>query len=496
MGIIKFIKAGALTIALFAIANFVFSNDTIKLSRPTPILKLKGTFTNGAYFINKKNILVPEGSNLFDYLNTEKLTSNEVFFGNSTFDDLADFVYIDQSFRQINKNIHFAACNINNLLLRGADTCRFEFGKIRNLIIESVSMISMSSIVLQENLSIDRSKNLSLDLHNFSNSGHLKINITNSSINEFICGLHRFDSSLVINFEKDTIKENIHLWNNDYRYAALANRDPIGINYNKNWGFYIYFKDCYFDSEFSWLIADKNAGIPNTKIIFDGCTFGPNANLSSLLVDHLIIRDCKISQVLPLSFFPGYSKVRLQILNSNIDNIKIDMSGKDTILLDTTGGKEDVSHMFRMLLEKFTKEARFESYKRTDIQYRKFANSAISNLIQEKWWYYGYRKDYVFSWTIFFVLLFFTLNLLAWKQMQNAYPIIPNPKVSFNEKGIKSTAKHLSLVFLFTVFIFFSIGISFSKINYTKLRYVFFFFFQYLLGLFCLFFIFRAIIKF
>ena len=489
MEIFRFIKKGYLSITFFAITNIAFSNDTIKLSRPISIFELNGTITNGVYLINKKNIFVPLDKNLFDYLNTKKLNPKKIVFSNSSFDELLETsVDVDQGLIKLNKNVSFPACKINKLFLKGVDTCNFEHGVIKNLDLESVSAIRLHSQVL-ENLKIKNCKKLSLDLR-IINTDKVEINISESSINTFWCGFSRFDSSFAINFHNDTIKESIYLNNIQYKVASYFNSNPE-INYNKNFRFIIQFKNCYFDGEFRWLYG----GIPNTEIVFDACTFGPKANLSSLFVDHLVIRDCKISQSLPLSFISDYSNTLLQILYSNVDNIKIDMSGKNTILLDTEGIKEDVSHMFKMLLEKFNKEGRFESYKRTDIQYRKFAHSPIRNFIEEIWWSYGYRKNKVFIWTSLFLILFLIFNVYFWKRMQRVYPIVPLYKPIYYEKELLSTFRKLSLVFLYTIFIFFSIGISFNRLDYSKMRFVFAFFIQYFIGLFCLVFILRAIIK-
>jgi hypothetical protein len=80
--------------------------------------------------------------------------------------------------------------------------------------------------------------------------------------------------------------------------------------------------------------------------------------------------------------------------------------------------------------------------------------------------------------------------------MQTIYPIGSNEKSI--DKSLKPAVYYVRkyfVVFLYTAFIFFSLKIDFDKLSFKGVRLVGYFFFQYIVGLVCLFFIANAILK-
>src|SRR5262249_25465102 len=115
---------------------------------------------------------------------------------------------------------------------------------------------------------------------------------------------------------------------------------------------------------------------------------------------------------------------------------------------------------------------------------------------QEWWWNFGYSKGLVIERTGLFLIAFFLLNIVFWKQLQVVYPI--DQQYNFIDKvkkpALYSTQKYIR-IFLYTCYVFFSVKIELSKIKIGNIGIVVYFFFQFMVGLGCLFFILNALLK-
>jgi hypothetical protein len=157
---------------------------------------------------------------------------------------------------------------------------------------------------------------------------------------------------------------------------------------------------------------------------------------------------------------------------------------------------------YESLLAKFKTEGEQDSYERVDIEYHQWraakgtAWDRIISWFEKEWWNYGYSKGRVVLWTLFFLGFFFLLNVVLWKQMQELYPI--SQECNFIDRAEQPVLFQLQKyvkIFLYTAYIFFSVKIDLPKLRITNFALVAYFFFQFLAGLWCLFFIFNALLK-
>lgn len=286
-------------------------------------------------------------------------------------------------------------------------------------------------------------------------------------------------------FTKDSIRGSVH----------IIDKSDIKTNHKK--AIYLNFKDCYIDAQF----FAKEINKPS-KIIFDNCTFGPKMILSELDFDVIIFKNCQIiNNPIYLTFADPNKAYYVSFPNSNIANIKFDYTENVHLITDTALAKLSGTANFELLLDKFDQEHKQYSYKNVDLEFSKYKLKNASFLprlgyrINELWWNYGYNKNRILWWTLFFGSIFFILNLIFWNKMKEFYPIIES-----YEKRNNYTRKHrffhdALLVLIFTAYIFFTIRINFDKLKHTNSLMLIYFFSQYIMGLICLFFIFNYLLK-
>jgi hypothetical protein len=469
---------------LFSI--IAYANDTtIIIERPIPITKLGADYFNERFGLNGKVVYFPysrsEKISLFSYLLIDDLsTPIEIRFSNCSFIKNDNYPRVIQQ-KNINKFLSF-------------DSCTFDYIYLKNL---------SGSLGLERNnihfLEIDSSRGLNLGFLDNMQVDSPYIKISNSFITE-LSFVQRLSKNTFL-FNNDTINNTVWLPSSNLYikdrevYPDVYSTDsnllteereldtPIESTIN--------FKNCYINADFACYGL-----LTNSTIVFEDCTFGPNADLANMIINKIVIKNCRVTNPLLLSFNLNYPKVWLSIANTDLTNIKLDYSSNVGLSFEPTDNSDVVLNTYKNLLDKFRSEGKDESYKNVDIQYKLYKKSSVGIFLERIWWYYGYRKYYVFGWTIFFLSLFFLFNASYWTGMQATYPIVPLPKINYYDRGFKSNVRKLTTALLFTIFIFFSIGINFSKLNYNKLRFVIAFFLQYLIGLFCLVFILKAIIKF
>jgi hypothetical protein len=265
----------------------------------------------------------------------------------------------------------------------------------------------------------------------------------------------------------------------------------------------ILFTSCFI---YNTIVSNVN---PKPRVIsFSYCSFGANTYLD-LSADTIRIFACiNIPHKVSLRLNPGNEKkVYLLIEDSNIKNLIFDYTENIQLLLPRKATKDEIFSFYESFLLKFKEEGKALSYERLDIEYKKykyFNNYSVPvigyilNVIESLWWDYGYKKQKVFYWILYFLSIFYGANFIFWNKVKQSYPIIPEKDYSFYEKT--KTKKQilydkLLKVFIFTIFIFFTLKIEFSKLNFKSNTMVAWFFIQYIAGLSCLFFVLNSIIN-
>ncbi|MEX6686420.1 hypothetical protein QTN47_02890 [Danxiaibacter flavus] len=258
----------------------------------------------------------------------------------------------------------------------------------------------------------------------------------------------------------------------------------------------IFFNKCFINGSFNC----KGSRIQN--LYFVSCKFGPSASLADLRFDTLILEDCgKLPSGIAFSPIPNNKDCYLKIVRTDITASNFKYPAGLHLFFDDNEGTDDINNVYVSLLEKLKGEAKTESYKQVDIDYRNQLASRggivekTLNFVNRTWWNYGYNKGRVIWISLILLLIFFFINLFTWQRLQLIYPvssIIDKMEDAFENKNY---VRHASLVFLYTSFIFFSFKIDFTKIRFGNLQTVAYFLLQYIAGLICLFFILNAILK-
>jgi hypothetical protein len=281
-----------------------------------------------------------------------------------------------------------------------------------------------------------------------------------------------------------------------FRYTAdEKDRREKKDNYRQ-----VYFSACYINASISIKIADS---LYRSKVVFDNCSFGTLASIFNINADTVEFRNCSnIPYPLFLTADPGKKVTYLQLISSNVTNIRFDYTEKFRLYFDKDISEETKNNTYQSLLAKYKAEGKPENLEKIDIeykryQYRQHVYSWPLWLLDYIWWRYSYSKWLVIVWCLIFLGGFFLYNWVHWDDMQTVYGIYAKEK----EKGKAKPAepallpKKFVYVFVFTSFIFFSLRVDFDKLKYSDRRYLFVFFLQYLVGLICLFFLANAIFK-
>ncbi|WP_394772201.1 hypothetical protein [Mucilaginibacter sp.] len=113
------------------------------------------------------------------------------------------------------------------------------------------------------------------------------------------------------------------------------------------------------------------------------------------------------------------------------------------------------------------------------------------------WWDYGSARERVFLCTIFLLLLFTLINFWLFERLNNEVYKLDNFKPDFRGTHFARAAiARFYYSFIYTAAVFFKVSVKFEKLKYTSPPLLAWFFFNYLVGFFCIFFIINAILKF
>ncbi len=235
-------------------------------------------------------------------------------------------------------------------------------------------------------------------------------------------------------------------------------------------------------------------------IIFNHCYFETPMVLKGDMPNWICLKDNNFSNEgqLNLTNLENLERngknCRFRIENTDLAKVSFDYKYFD---LDTSNtSKQDRDFAYSRILENQKKNGFEDGEKKIDIESKKYKYSQhylgkIQDAITMYWWEYGYSKFKILGWTLLFIAIFTLLNVVLWNNMQVVYPI-------FDEESKSNVylKRNLFWSLIYTSYIFFSLKVDFGKIKPYKKFYVFLFFFEYTVGLICVFFIFNALLKF
>lgn len=472
------------------ITSFVFvrakASDTIKINKTLSLDNIGVNEGVDYLLIRNKSFLAPFTSNMgfFNYFTYPKDKFSQVYFRTcyfNVFDAQSSLISLksNEGFYVID------SCDIDHLhILNTSGRIAIASSKIEILNVEKTNNLDISLTQNKKisHLRFDNNRNLKLHLYNSNFKDSSNLNIYNSSISEFTF-IYNENSGCNAYFQNDTI--------NSFISGSLYDKINDLIQY-KEWYKYennFTFQNCHINAGFIFF-----EHIPNSTIIFNNCTFGENLGIGDLAIDKLVFRNCKR---FPLQTYIGFREqekdVKLQIVNTNIDNLSFEFLPNIILDFDSTDGQDIISNSYKNLMDKFESEGKSNSYMNIDLQYRKYSDSKITNLIKKMWWGYGYKQWYVFLWTLSFIILFLCFNVLFRKQIFETYNLNSDKTDQIVHNNI-SKKELYAYTLIFTIFIFFTLSIDFGKLNYGRLKFVFAFLFQYFIGLWCVLFIIRYVL--
>lgn len=235
---------------------------------------------------------------------------------------------------------------------------------------------------------------------------------------------------------------------------------------------------------------------------FRGCKFTKNSNLiffNCNLPDTLVLSEIKTDNIVDLTKTSIKGKEPCYIDISRMDIKKIKMQYTNFKLIFSKEISEDEkSSVYELLLQNFKDYGFNDSYKKLEIEYKDMQSANnLSLKLSKIWWNHGYSKSRILLWTIGILIIFSFFNFIFFNQISHAFKV---EKINFGSLGFVSNPymkafKQFILVFFYTGFIFFKLGIDFNKIDFSKVSVVIFIIFQYVIGLVCTGFIINYFIK-
>jgi len=240
------------------------------------------------------------------------------------------------------------------------------------------------------------------------------------------------------------------------------------------------------------------------KITIDYCIIGGHFYLENLPGTVEFINNLDIANVIDLRNAVRGNKVcHINLRGSSLSNLQIDYD-HFKLYFDSTATYSDTISVYERLLEELKTE-RYKpdvNYMKFDVDFKKIGyiheGRTILGFMDNVWWYYGYRKYYIFYWTVVFLVCFFILNTIVWNNLTSTYVIgysTKRPKFYRNRFYLKQWVRFLLDVMIYTILIFFSLKIDFNKLSLKRRGYVLIFLVEYAMGLGCLFFIVNFIFR-
>jgi len=315
---------------------------------------------------------------------------------------------------------------------------------------------------------------------NIYQPGHGSIFVSNSTIRELGVSDNKF-KTLIASFNYDTI----------FSLGFLKADEPS----IKKSELFLRFNDCYFDGPLT-------INLPYFKVIisFRNCHFNDNFSLKAT-VDSIKFNDCIIENRNPISLTASNDSVRISFDNFDIEKAKFDYLPNFKIVFeDDFLSEERKNNVYQRLIAKYKAEYLKDSERNVAVEHELYKRNFMStseklwSQIQSYWWNYGYSKERIIFFTAKIICIFYLINLLFWKWLKHAYRIDLPIRKEFKNRLLFYLGQIVN-VFIYTSLIFFSLRVDFDKLEYKSPHLVLWFFLQYIIGLFCVFFIVNWLFK-
>lgn len=322
-------------------------------------------------------------------------------------------------------------------------------------------------------LDVHNINNSELDLYNnLFTSDTAKIQITDSKFTAINISGNRAKH---INFQ--LIKDSIGDFESNWEFSG----DSTSLISTEVFDFYF--------GVYKTIAIGKSKSSKVQRVSFTRTTFLEGASLRFDGVDTVEFFECRSIGPNTRLFLPSRGKTVLKIVNTDLTNLKFEYV--EGFEIYQWSDRYLTLSLYEQLLAKFSAEKNQRSLMNVDIEYFKYRNNNIVNFLASIWWYYGYEKWYIVIWTLGFLVFFSIINTYHWQQIYCVYKIRSvNDITSTRNLWLK-----FCKVFVFTSLIFFSLRVDFEKLSFKKTGLLLYFFMIYVVGLFCLFFIAKAILQ-
>ncbi|MEM9338742.1 MAG: pentapeptide repeat-containing protein, partial [Bacteroidota bacterium] len=259
-----------------------------------------------------------------------------------------------------------------------------------------------------------------------------------------------------------------------------------------------YFKNAQFDSlaDFSHAHFKSSSNFLNVQLPkvlkFDGTMINKPIDLTR----------CQLK--------PGQDFCYISLIDAPIEKLHLTYDNFRILKPDgilTRTHYQRLNSVYEKLLKNFKDQGYLSSYEMLDIEYQAFKYLQNPDYVNYRWFYiiwnelrknwtnYGYNKEWILLYVLFFLLVFTIINWLMFPYLsQKVYPVPSINRALFgnitfrqqrymNRTGLNFS--RLDLAFYYTTIIFFGLKMSTEAINYRRSG-VILIYVEYIVGLICL----------
>lgn len=202
---------------------------------------------------------------------------------------------------------------------------------------------------------------------------------------------------------------------------------------------------------------------------FSRSSFGGHVRLEGVKLPRIVdlsgVQDIAYGIDLTSARPPDTGLVYVRLLGANLDRIRIDYLRFRLAFPDSASFDERAS-VYERLLGRFTSDGLVESHKNIDIEYKQFRykveQKQYLNLIQRYWWNYGYNREYVFAWSLGFMLLFSLVTASGFGVLSSRVYRVPFLEAS-EGAARRSCWIRLGKAVMYTGLVFFGIKLDLDK---------------------------------
>jgi Pentapeptide repeats (9 copies) len=312
------------------------------------------------------------------------------------------------------------------------------------------------------------------------------------------------------NFFNATFNEDIELINALFRDYSdftgvifLKTADFTGAKFDQqvdfsgsNFGSSVDFSDVIFKNKISF----KNLVLsPETQILFSNTvlpdTLDFSYNNSSSLDNEIDLTTANFTdsgQNIDKPHLIQFMKTEISKFHLDYYHFRLlipdSIQSPDNSKMRIAISNDEKESIFEGLLNNFKVHGQNESYRKLDIEYKRFQFyrnwwTVPFYWISLLWWNFGYNKELIFLWTIFFALLFTSLNYFKLEKLNTStYPIDYLPK----DYSKMTISRKYWYSFVYTSIIFFRLTLNVDKLSFNNIRGTIYILMIYALGLLCL----------